>query len=172
MADNIFEWCMSVIVTTPGRWLSLIESVPVELLLANPAPGEWSALECLQHLVEVEHESFPVRLNALRTGQPIAAFNPSDRGAKPPPTIALAHEFHQLRQANLALLKQVGTADLDRQTLHAEYGMVSMREFLHHRAAHDLMHTVQAERALMQPFIRGCGPWVEVYRDHIAQRTE
>jgi len=26
-------------------------------------------------------------------------------------------------------------------------------------SAHDLMHTVQAERAMMQPFIAGSGPW-------------
>jgi hypothetical protein len=30
---------------------------------------------------------------------------------------------------------------------------------IHQWAAHDLNHTVQAERALMQPFIAGPGPW-------------
>jgi len=30
------------------------------------------------------------------------------------------------------------------------------------------MHTVQAERALMQPFIEGCGPWRPYFRDHAA----
>ncbi len=29
-----------------------------------------------------------------------------------------------------------------------------------------LMHTVQAERALMQPFMPGCGPWRPFFRDH------
>jgi hypothetical protein len=33
-------------------------------------------------------------------------------------------------------------------------------------AGHDLMHTVQAERALMQPFIAGCGPWQPYCADH------
>jgi hypothetical protein len=35
-------------------------------------------------------------------------------------------------------------------------------------AAHDLNHTVQAERALMQPFIAGSGPWrtAGVFADH------
>ncbi len=63
-------------------------------------------------------------------------------------------------------------ADLDKRALHAEYGMVSMSEFLHHWAAHDLMHTVQAERALMQPFIKGCGPWLENYGDHIVKGSQ
>jgi hypothetical protein len=35
-------------------------------------------------------------------------------------------------------------------------------------AAHDLNHTVQAERALMQPFMRGCGPWRHFFRAHEA----
>jgi hypothetical protein len=29
---------------------------------------------------------------------------------------------------------------------------------IHEWAAHDLMHTIQGERALMQPFIADCGP--------------
>ena len=35
-------------------------------------------------------------------------------------------------------------------------------------AAHDLMHTVQAERSLMQPFIERCGAWREFFSDHDA----
>jgi hypothetical protein len=45
---------------------------------------------------------------------------------------------------------------------------VSLSELLHEWAGHDLMHTVQAERALMQPFIQGCGPWQPYFRDHLA----
>ena len=171
MTTTIMEWCKSILVTTPQRWRNLVESVPLELLTMPPAPGEWSALECLQHLVDVEKNSFPVRLDALLTGKPMVSFNPdaADRPPKAPPTIALLDEFEKLRKENMAQLDQITEADLDRETLHPEYGMVSMRQFLHHRAAHDLMHTVQAERALMQPFINGAGPWEVNYTDHIAR---
>ncbi|MBZ0320410.1 MAG: DinB family protein [Anaerolineae bacterium] len=165
MSDPILTWCKSVVTITPARWNSLVTSVPLELLTRPPAPGEWSALDCLQHLVEVERVSYPVRLKALLAGQPFPGFNPAD-SIKPPPTPALAVEFEELRRANLTLLDQITPADLDRQALHAEYGMVTMRQFLHHWAGHDLMHVVQAERALMQPFIQGCGPWVVNYTDH------
>jgi hypothetical protein len=39
---------------------------------------------------------------------------------------------------------------------------------VHEWAAHDLNHTVQAERALMHPFIAGSGPWrtAGVFADH------
>jgi hypothetical protein len=45
-------------------------------------------------------------------------------------------------------------------------GTVTLAEFLHEWAAHDLNHTLQAERALMQPFIAGCGPWRGYFADH------
>ena len=34
-------------------------------------------------------------------------------------------------------------------------------------SGHDLMHTVQGERAILQPFIDGCGPWRKYFSDHI-----
>src|SRR5690349_11186879 len=99
MDYDILKWCKSVIGTTPARWHSLVGSVPLELLSIRPAPGEWSALECLQHMAEVEKVSFPVRLKALLAGESFPGFNPS-ASAKPPPTIALAIEFEQLRKQN------------------------------------------------------------------------
>ena len=58
-------------------------------------------------------------------------------------------------------------ADLDRKAVHGELGPVTLDEMLHEWAGHDLMHTVQAERALMQPFIENCGPWKPYFAAHI-----
>ena len=172
MADNILKWCKSVAEITPARWFSLVQSVPMELLVMRPAPNEWSAIECLQHMVDVEHISFPTRIKALLAGEPFPGFNPADQPPKQAPTIALADEFNHLRQQTLVLINQITEADLDKQALHAEYGTVTMRQLLHHIAGHDLNHLVQAERALMQPFINGCGPWVVNYDDHIVKGFE
>lgn len=166
MSDSILAWCKSVVTITPARWHSLVAFVPLELLTLQPASGEWSALECLQHLVEVERDSYPGRLRALLAETSFPGFDPNAT-IKSPPTMALATEFEQFRRENLAILDQITPADLDKQALHAEYGMVTMRQFLHHWAGHDLMHMVQAERALMQPFIQGCGPWEVNYTDHM-----
>jgi hypothetical protein len=48
--------------------------------------------------------------------------------------------------------------------------MVSLNEMLHEWAAHDLNHTIQAERALMQPFIQESGPWQPYFADHVARK--
>ena len=45
-----------------------------------------------------------------------------------------------------------------------ELGVVSLRELLNEWAAHDMMHIVQAERAIMQPFIAASGPWRALLR--------
>jgi hypothetical protein len=138
-----------------------------------PAPGEWSAVECLQHLVEAEREVFPVRVERFLQGKDFEAFNPTAEGAESRAAIGaaqLAGEFEQLRSASLQLLSRLGPADLDRTAIHPELGRVTLRELIQEWAGHDLMHTVQAERALMQPFIDGCGPWRVYFSDHIAAR--
>lgn len=42
-------------------------------------------------------------------------------------------------------------------------------EMVNEWAGHDLNHTVQAERAIMQPFVRGCGPWQKYFSDHLVR---
>ncbi len=46
-------------------------------------------------------------------------------------------------------------------------GMVTLGEMIHEWAAHDLNHTIQAERAIMQPLIQESGPWRIFFKDHV-----
>jgi hypothetical protein len=143
--ENLIPCVRSILRTTPRRWNSLAETVPPELLRRAPSPGEWSALDCLQHLVDTERTVFPARITHLLRG-----------------------EFYHLRKGSLALLDRVLPADLKRKARHRELGVVTMEELIHQWAGHDLMHTVQAERALLQPFIEGTGPWQPYFADHLA----
>ncbi len=167
--ENILSWTKGIISITPSRFITLVNLLPPELLLAQPAPEEWSALECLHHIVVLERAAMPGRIAAfLRNGDfPSADFAAAKTEI---PTAALASEFEQCRAASLVTLDQVTEADFERELQHPTLGAVTLRMFLHHWAAHDLMHTVQAERALMQCFIAGSGPWIEVYADHLAPR--
>jgi hypothetical protein len=83
--------------------------------------------------------------------------------------VDLAGEFQELRAGGLSRLDEVARGDLAKRARHAELGMVTLSELLHEWAAHDLMHTVQAERALMQPFILGSGPWQVYFQDHFVR---
>lgn len=165
--ENILSLAKVMLASTPTRWQHLLDTYPLDLLERTPAFGEWSALECLQHLVDVDTVSTPVRLKAFLAGEDFPAFNPADHTPKNPPSLALGAEFAQLRQQNLLLLDRVRPEDLNNEAWHPEYGIVTLSHFLHHLIAHDLMHTVQAEQAIMQPFIQGCGAWDVNYTAHV-----
>ena len=162
------EQVQAVLSTTPERWQQLVGTLPLDLLTRPPAAGEWSALNCLRHLLTAEREVFPVRLRAFLTGQDFSDFDPNqpqtDLASQTPEQLASA--FARYRQESLALLKQVKDDDLKRTVQHPKFGTVMLAQMLHTWAGHDLMHTVQAERALMQPFMLGCGPWRVFFQDH------
>jgi hypothetical protein len=169
--ENLVPCVQSILRTTPQRWISLAETLPTGLFRRAPSPGEWSALDCLQHLVDTERTVFPARIAHLLRGEDFPGFNPDREGSvagSSPAPAELAGEFYRLRKGSLALLDRVVPADLKRRSRHQELGMVTMEELIHQWAGHDLMHTVQAERAILQPFIEGCGPWKRYFADHVA----
>ncbi|CAG0999239.1 MAG: DinB family protein [Anaerolinea sp.] len=168
--ENVLEVVQQVLRTTPVRWLGLTQSLSPDVLKHSPASGEWSAHECLQHLVDTERSVFPVRIRAFLAGQDFPAFDPDSQGTKPEASLApveLAAEFARLREQSLELLQTLNETDLPRQARHSELGLVSLSEMIHEWAGHDLMHTVQGEQALMQPFIEGCGAWQKYFSKHI-----
>ena len=171
MMENLLEQARSILVTTGPRWRTLTESVDESLLARAPMAGEWSAADCLRHLVETERNVFPVRVRCFLEGSDFPAFDPDAAAALVDvrtPRI-LVDEFAALRAASLELLATLTETDLDRTAKHAALGQVTLGEMLHEWAAHDLMHTVQGERALMQPFIAGVGPWRSYFTDHLAK---
>jgi hypothetical protein len=164
------KYILAVLKTTPQRWIKMAQEIPTELFHRAPAPGEWSAHECLQHIVDTERVVFPPRVGYLLQGEDFPAFNPDDVENKPIngiPSAELAIEYDKLRSRSIELLETLKIEDLDKTARHQELGIVSLREMINEWAGHDLMHTVQAERALMQIFIDQCGPWRKYFKDHI-----
>jgi hypothetical protein len=161
-----------ILQATPKRWLNLVEMVPETLLASSPAVGQWSALACLQHLVDAEHV-FQSRLRAFMEGhESFPGFNPDVEGSQryaPSSAIDLANEFAALRTSSLQAIDQLQRGDLMRECQHQELGIVSLAHMLNEWPVHDLSHTIQAERALMQPFIQGCGPWEKYFAEHIVR---
>ena len=168
--NTLLGHVQAVLSTTPERWQRLVSTLPIDLLTRPPVAGEWSALNCLQHLLDSERVLFPVRLRAFLTGQDLDDFDPNKPHAhldsQTPEQLAAA--FARYREASLVQLKQVQDDDLVKTSQHPKLGTVTLAEMLHTWAAHDLMHTVQAERALMQPFMLGSGSWRPFFRDHEA----
>jgi hypothetical protein len=167
--NNVLDAARGILETTSARWQHLVQALPDDLLRAQPAPGEWSPLECLQHLLDTE-EVFQFRVQCLLDGRDFPAFDPDTEGTQgdapdASPTELVA-QFDDLRMAGLRKLAEVTPGDLALRVQHAELGPVTLSELIHEWAAHDLNHTIQAEQALMQPFIRGCGPWQPYFTAH------
>lgn len=158
-----------VLESTPPRWIQLASMLPPELFQRKPAQKEWSAYDCLRHIVDTERSVFPARVGYLLRGEDFPAFHPGEEEKEPkrtPTPLELTTEFARLRAESLALLSKIEEADVHRAARHQELGMVTLGEMLHEWAGHDLMHTVQGERAILQPFIDGCGPWKRYFSDH------
>jgi len=165
---NTLDAARSVMSTTVARWEHLVASVPPDVLERPPAPGEWSAAECLAHLLFTERHLFSVRLRNLLAGEDIVPYDPS-APSNPEPERSPRDDVHalaELRRENARLIHALVPADLERVANHPEYGVVTLSMLLNLWTAHDLQHTVQAEEALMQVFILGTGPWRWEFTDH------
>jgi hypothetical protein len=168
--DTTLTMTRSVLATTPQRWASLAESVPEELLQRPPLPSEWSAADCLRHLLTVERDLLGVRLRHILEGR--AELIPYDPDASREPIAErslqeMIADFLAARSETNEIVANLKPEDLDRSSFHPEYRVdVTLGKLLDLWAAHDLQHTVQAEEAMMQAFIPSTGPWRPEFADH------
>lgn len=167
---DLIERTIAVLRINGERWQALASGIDRELLARRPEPGEWSALECLGHTTDTEELVFTRRVKGFLTGVPVLQnYDPDTMGtpiADATDPAELARLLAPRRAANIELLATLTESDLDRPSRHSALGPVTLRQFLNEYWAHDTMHLVQAERALMQPFIPETGPWRPYFADH------
>ena len=167
---DLIERTIAVLRINGERWQSLASGIDRELLARRPEPGEWSALECLGHTTDTEELVFTRRVKGFLAGVSVLQnYDPDTMGtpitdATDP--VELARQLAPRRAANLELLATLTESDLDRPSRHSALGPVTLRQFLNEYWAHDTMHLVQAERALMQAFIPDTGPWRSYFAEH------
>jgi hypothetical protein len=164
----------AILRTDLDRWRG-IATLGRHVLDRRPEPDAWSALECLIHAADTE-VLFGQRMRAILDGaETFPAFDP-DRESTSAEGIAdpadLVARLARQRALNEGILEIITEADLDKGARHAALGPVTMRQLLNHYPAHDLMHMVQAERAIMQAYIPLTGPWRHYFADHDVETTE
>ena len=123
----------------------------------RPEPGEWSANECVGHLIEAERRGFAGRIRTIVAGGPGGSIPaiPPDLEAWDPPAVAtarqdhlrdareLADEFAALRAEGVALVRGLDPADLERQGRHPAVGLLRVDELLGEWVHHDRNHVRQ-----------------------------
>ena len=121
----------------------------------RPQAGEWSANECVGHLIEAERRGFAGRirtiLDAVHADVP---FYP-DLESWDPPAVAkarrddardpadLTDEFSALRDDSLRLVRSLRAEDLTLHGMHPEVGRLRVDELLGEWVHHDRNHVRQ-----------------------------
>lgn len=118
----------------------------------RPKAGEWSANECVGHLIEAERRGFSGRIRQILDAP---ADVPAALIAWDPPAVAearrdherpgseLAAEFAALRVASVTQVRALTPADLDRHGIHPHVGPLRVRELLGEWVHHDRNHIRQ-----------------------------
>jgi hypothetical protein len=115
----------------------------------RPAPAEWSANECLGHIIEADRRGFAGRIRRILGEDGIieqgwdqievaAARRDNERSVA-----AILDEFRSGRDEGIALVSGLGDDDLDRFAIHARVGRVTVRNLLHEWVFHDRNHIRQ-----------------------------
>jgi DinB family protein len=119
----------------------------------RPEPGEWSANECVGHLIEAERRGFAGRIRQI-----LAADRPdipADLEDWDPPAVAaaradhlrsgeaLATEFAALREDGIALVRSLRAVDMDRIGIHPAVGPLRVGDLLGEWVHHDRNHIRQ-----------------------------
>jgi len=119
----------------------------------RPEPGEWSANECVGHLIEAERRGFAGRIRAILAGDHPDL--PPDLERWDPPTVAaarrdherdgrtLAAEFAAMRDDGIALVRSLGPEDVSRVGRHPDVGDLRVDEVLSEWVHHDRNHIRQ-----------------------------
>ncbi len=119
----------------------------------RPAPGEWSANECVGHLIEAERRGFAGRIRSIVTGSTPGTAIPLE-GWDPPAVSAargdhlrdggeLVAELEALRAESVALVRGLLPADLELGGMHPEVGLLRVDELLGEWVHHDRNHIRQ-----------------------------
>ena len=122
----------------------------------RPEPREWSANECVGHLIEAERRGFAGRIRTILGGvRPDGSFEPPMLETWDPPAVAaarrddqrppaeLAEEFATLRADSVDLVRSLRSEDLGRGGTHPEVGALRVDELLGEWVHHDRNHIRQ-----------------------------
>ena len=115
----------------------------------RPAPGEWSATECLGHIIEADRRGFAGRISRILAEDGVAeqgwdqlAVAAARRDTER--TVAsILDEFVAVRDPGIALVDSLRLDQLDRFAIHDRVGRVTVRNLLHEWVFHDRNHIRQ-----------------------------
>lgn len=115
----------------------------------RPAPREWSANECLGHIIEADKRGFAGRIGRILERDGVAEEGwdqvgvAAERRDNERSLSAILAEFQAGRDAAIDFVGQLQPDVLGRSAVHERVGVVTVRELLHEWVFHDRNHIRQ-----------------------------
>jgi FMN phosphatase YigB (HAD superfamily) len=132
--------------STPAAIASLLDGLEDSRIINRPLPREWSILETLCHLRDVDREVFLPRIekvltetNAMVSGVIADAWAEERKYRQQDPRQVLA-DFTQARMELLEIISGFNSEDWMKTARHIDLGPTSMKELLKISARHDRLH--------------------------------
>jgi hypothetical protein len=169
----MIESVLALLAATPEKLRREIEGLTPRELKQRPAPDKWSIQEILARLADVEQHGMRSRVEAIVTeDRPVLEpFDQEKRAIelrydRTDPRKSLSSLASQ-RRANVRWLRKLRPADLRRVGSHRQIGEVSVLEFVHEWAFHDLGHMRQIIDVKRYPLFAKMGNMQKFYNfDH------
>lgn len=153
MADSLIMTHLDALAVFPDELKQMLRGVSDGALRHRPAAGDWSAIETVGHIMEVEavwagrfrqmlaaeHPTFPAYA-------PDEAVQRRDYQNKQPDGLLLA--FAEQRAEQVAFLRILRPAQLARTAVHATHGVISLADGIAILANHDRAHLQQIATAI------------------------
>lgn len=146
MSAEELKKLLGILAATPAQIQSLLENIPDEQLRQRPAEGEFSAVENVCHLRDIEVEGYATRINLiLKEDRPL--LNDIDggrlaveRGYNKQDVNEALRGFARARTENTSLIADLGPEELSRAGTLAGVGTVTLEELLVLMCEHDAAH--------------------------------
>ena len=139
--------------STPELIRSLTTTLTVEELRWKPATGEFSFLEHICHLRDIEQEGYRVRIEKLlNEAQPFLPDIDGDKLAQErnynSQNLELAlNEFSQARKQNVRAISDLSADQLNRSGMFENVGAITLERLLSMMCEHDHEHLREIGRA-------------------------
>jgi len=167
---EILDRSLNTLRSTPPIIEALVSRLTPDELCRKPSDERWSVSEILVHLRHVEERNLGLRVRRMcREDQPLFVDYDQTVEYRKGTYSGISgeqalREFKKTRNDSLTFLEGLKAADLSREAMHHEVGIVTVIQILSLWAFHDLSHIRQiAELVKAISFWRGMGSLQKYY---------
>lgn len=157
---------IEVLERTPQALEFFLSDISDTWLHCNEGEGTWNVSEVVEHLIELEEDTWIPRLEFILQEGESKPFPSLDRYSYLNESSSIEQkllEFKTIRTQNLTKLKVLIETELNLELtgLHPRLGVVKLRELLSTWVVHDLTHIAQIVRVMAERYRADIGPWIE-----------